>query len=124
MRIFNFCRRIILIWVNVCLSAGISGAVAYGCATSNQPPKVVKVAPIVWGGPSREIDIGAVTVGAMVTIDSRGNVITVQLPKGSGDKQLDQAVTEAARRSTYTPQIKDCKPIPGSLLVQFTWRSE
>lgn len=71
-----------------------------------------------------EIGLGFATVGAIVTVGPKGDVIGVQLPKSSGDKGLDHAVMRAACESTYAPQIENCKPITGSLLVRFRWWPE
>lgn len=118
MRISDVRGRIAVLCFSACASAGLSGAVVFGCASPDQPPGAVKLAPVDWE-PAREIGLAARTVEAIVTVNSKGDVIGVQLPKSTGDKQLDRAVMKAARQSTYTPQIKDCRPVTGSLLVKF-----
>jgi len=110
-------------FLGVIVFAGLSGVAAYACATPDQPVRVIKLAAVDWD-PAREIGLFTATMNAMVTVGSTGDVIGVRLPKSSGDKTFDQAVMQAARQSTYAPQIKDCKPITGSLLVQFTWRPD
>jgi|SRR5579862_7507217 len=111
----------------ICLSvgafAGLSCKVAVACTTPNKSARVISLAPVDWA-PAKELELGPWTLRAKVTIDANGHVIGVQLPKSSGDKRFDQAVMQAARQSTYTPQIKACKAITGMLLVMFIWRED
>lgn len=120
MRISDVGRYILVICVSVAVFTGLTGEISYACATPNHPAKVIKLAPVEWE-PAKELGLGIVTVGAIAIVSPKGDVTGVQLPKSSGDKGLDQAVMRAAHQSTYAPQIKDCKPITGSLLVRFTW---
>jgi TonB family protein len=121
-RISDRGRYVLVICVGVATFAGLGDRASYACATPNRPARVIKLAPIEWatayGG------LGAFSVNAIVTVDPKGNVMGVQLPTSSGDKGLDQAAMRAARQSTYVPQIKDCKPILGPLMVEFEWRPD
>lgn len=64
----------------------------------------------------------AATAQVQVTLDDRGRVTDAHIYASSGTMSLDRAAVDAARRSTYAPQIADCQPTGGTYLfkVDFT----
>lgn len=57
-----------------------------------------------------------------VDLDANGSVTGVSVYASTGSLELDRAAMEAARESTYAPETRDCRPVPGSYLfkVQFS----
>ena len=53
---------------------------------------------------------------ATVTIAPNGSVAAASITKSSGSPQIDKAVLDAARHSTYSPKLVNCKPVQGSYL--------
>lgn len=109
---------------SICLGVGIAllnPSVASACAKPNQPAMLTRAARIDWE-PSREIGLGSVSVDAVVTLDARGIATRVHILTPISVKALYDAVVQAARDSTYTPEIKNCHPTGGSLLVRLVWQ--
>jgi protein TonB len=66
---------------------------------------------------------GAVgTVAVQVDLSSTGAVVSASISSSSGNKLLDDAALQAAKQTSYAPQIKDCQKVAGSYLfrVRFT----
>ena len=53
---------------------------------------------------------------ATVTIAPNGSVAAASITKSSGNPQIDKAVLDAAKHSTYSPKLVNCKPMQGSYL--------
>jgi len=53
-----------------------------------------------------------------VRLDETGAVTEVSVYKSSDNLDLNHAVIEAARRSTYSPEIEDCRPVRGTYLFR------
>jgi TonB family protein len=53
-----------------------------------------------------------------VDLTQTGAVRAVSIARSTGDPALDAAALEAARRSTYAPEVTDCAPQPGSYLFR------
>jgi protein TonB len=49
-----------------------------------------------------------------VALSSTGVVTGLDILKSSGNKALDAAALQAARSSTYAPDIRNCEPVPGT----------
>ena len=60
--------------------------------------------------------IGSATV--KVTLSDSGSVTDATIYKGSGWPALDAAAIEAARNSTYSPEVIFCKPYAGSYIFR------
>jgi TonB family protein len=58
------------------------------------------------------------TAVARVTIAANGSVAQVRISQSSGNAQLDRAVLDAARSSTYSPKLVNCKPVEGTYLFR------
>jgi TonB family protein len=53
-----------------------------------------------------------------VVVGSDGKVVAAKILKPSGDFSFDAASIRAAKSSTYTPKLVDCKPIEGTFLFR------
>ena len=58
------------------------------------------------------------TTQVKVTLAESGAVTDAQVYASSGSPALDAAAVAAARRSTYAPEIDDCRPRAGSYLFR------
>ena len=68
--------------------------------------------------PPEALDQGIMgDVQVMVSLDEHGNVTNARI-QSSPSKLLNQAALEAARKSTFTPEIRNGKPVAGE--YQFT----
>ncbi|MBV8529968.1 MAG: TonB family protein [Candidatus Eremiobacteraeota bacterium] len=102
-------------------TAGLRSAaslVAATCAHPNAEATVVNaVAPTMPHGTS-----GHGTVNVAVTIGADGHVLRATVAHSSGNASIDQAVVEAARRSTYSPKVVNCTPVQGSYLFHVEYQ--
>ncbi len=53
-----------------------------------------------------------------VDLDASGRVTGVSVYASTGSLELDRAAMEAARQSTYAPEMRDCQAVPGSYLFK------
>ncbi len=56
------------------------------------------------------------TVKVKVDLDASGAVLGASIYESSGSMELDRAALAAARRSSYAPEERECKDVPGSYL--------
>jgi TonB family protein len=61
---------------------------------------------------------GALAATVVVTVGPDGKVEKASIFKSSGDFSFDMASIRAAKSSTYTPELVDCKPIEGTYLFK------
>lgn len=59
---------------------------------------------------------GPFTVEATVLVAPDGSVESATISHSSGYSAVDAAVIKAARASTYSPKVVDCKPVEGRYL--------
>lgn len=52
-----------------------------------------------------------------VTVTAGGHASDITLVKSSGNQTIDTAAAEAARQSTYKPEMRNCKPVSGGLYL-------
>ena len=67
--------------------------------------------------------VAEASVGVRVQIAATGRVKRAYVVQSSGVQALDMAAFEAAKRSTYLPAARKCKPIGGSYLFKVTFSS-
>jgi len=48
-----------------------------------------------------------------VTVTAHGTPSSIEIVKATGDVAIDGAVARAAQRSTYKPEIRNCRPVSG-----------
>lgn len=58
------------------------------------------------------------TTDVAVTIGPNGHVLRTSVLHSSGNATIDNAVVEAAAKSTYTPKVVNCAPVQGSYIFQ------
>lgn len=61
---------------------------------------------------------GPFTVEATVLVGPDGSVESATISHSSGYSAVDAAVIKAARTSTYSPKVVDCKPVEGRYLFR------
>jgi protein TonB len=59
-----------------------------------------------------------------VSLDAHGNVTAVSIAKSTGNAVLDQEALKAAKMSTFTPEVVDCKPIGGTYFFKADFESQ
>lgn len=57
------------------------------------------------------------TVVLRVHVDARGAPGEIDIVDGSGSRSLDRAAVEAVRRWTFSPSVRDGRPVPGTVQV-------
>ena len=62
-----------------------------------------------------------VSAQVVVNISSTGAVTGAAIHKSSGYPAIDNAALDAARKSTYDPAKRDCKPVAGTYLFNTTF---
>ncbi len=94
------------------LSSG-SNVVASACSVPNTDAKVVTAAP-----PEIPHSAGPLQgfVNVLVTIAPNGTVSKATVQHSSGHSQVDTAVLNAAKASTYSPARQNCAPVTGTYL--------
>lgn len=102
--------------------AAVPALIAAGkmCTTPNADVTISN--PATPRFPEGETFHGLVRGSARVTIGPDGDVVNAKIAKSTGNAALDQSVLKAAKQSTYTPKIANCKPVEGTYLffVQFS----
>lgn len=63
------------------------------------------------------------TAEIQVSLDAAGRVTDVRVYHSTGSMGLDRAALDAARRSTYAPQIVDCQPAGGTYLFRVDFQN-
>jgi protein TonB len=58
-----------------------------------------------------------------VDLDAEGRVTSVSVYASTGSMELDRAAMDAARESTYAPEMRDCQAVPGSYLFKVEFSS-
>ena len=57
-----------------------------------------------------------VSANALVTVGADGRPVTAKIVQSSGSEAIDNATIVAAMKSTYSPEMSNCKPKAGSYL--------
>jgi protein TonB len=96
---------------------GPAGPPAPACSDPNVEAKTrVTVSP---DAPLSAYGAGAdVTAMIKVDLDASGRILGVSVYRSAGSLELDQAAMQAARQSTYAPEMRDCQAVPGSYLFK------
>ena len=63
---------------------------------------------------AKEANLGPVVVIVKLTLSPSASVLSTSIISSSGNSAIDQAALLAARQSSYSPKIEDCKPVEGS----------
>ena len=96
---------------------GPVGPPAPACSDPNAEAKtIVAVSP---DAPSSAYGASSdVTAMIKVDLDPSGRILGVSVYRSAGSLELDQAAMQAARQSTYSPEMRDCQAVPGSYLFK------
>jgi TonB family protein len=94
-----------------------SPAVTGACFGSREDAAIVG-APIV-DTPQEDTVRGTSTIG--ITLTAAGALSKVWVARSSGDYSLDRAALQAAWFLRYKPEMQNCRPKPGSYLIDFTF---
>jgi TonB family protein len=99
-----------------------TGAPAPACSEPNAEAKTINAV-----SPDRtasDFDAGTnATAMIKVDLDAGGNVTGVSVYASTGSMELDRAALDAARESTYAPEMRDCQAVPGSYLFKVEFSS-
>jgi TonB family protein len=95
-----------------------SEAAHRACVMRDRPPIVVNPIQPEYPQLERAVAMGSVTVTVRVVISPTGQVTKATVLQSSTNALIDGAAIQAARESTYTPAIKDCKPVTGSYVFR------
>src|SRR5581483_7552447 len=91
-----------------------SRLLAATCAHPNVDAKIVTAQPPML--PHGLKATGKVNV--LVTIAPNGHVTGTKVTHSSGNASIDDAVADAARKSTYSPKVAGCEPVEGQYVFQ------
>lgn len=104
-------------------AAGTPGTPAPNCAQPHVDPSTKN--PVQPEYPEVAREQGAFgTVKVAVTLDEHGTVISAAIAQSAGNAALDQEAIKAAKASTYSPEIVDCKPVGGVYLFRAVFDSQ
>jgi TonB family protein len=98
------------------ISPGSGALVASACKNPNAEAAVLTPAPPMVPASAPKLANAWVTV--LVTIGPNGKVTHESVQHSSGSSQIDEATLDAAKRSTYSPKLVDCKPVAGSYVIK------
>lgn len=88
------------------------------CASPNRDADVVQSVTPDYPETARELGLGQVTVQVKVTVSPSGNLVGASIFQSSNNMSLDQAALSAARQSTYSPKVVNCKAVTGDYLLK------
>ncbi|HZV76461.1 MAG TPA: TonB family protein [Candidatus Babeliales bacterium] len=81
---------------------------------------VTRAAPLNLNGLDRSLLDQPRTADVKVAVEPNGSVKTISIYRSSGYYAFDLAAARAARQSTYSPKLVDCKPAEGIYLFKAT----
>lgn len=58
----------------------------------------------------------AVHGSVQVSVAPDGSVTAIKIVQSTGNAELDDAIVDAAKKSTYQPKVDNCNPVAGSVL--------
>lgn len=100
-----------------------ANAAASSCATANRQPRVVHHATAPYPDSARVLGLGNEHVEVLVTLSPTGSVTAERIARSSGDLAIDQAALQAARKSTYSPEVVNCQPVRSDLIASFDFQA-
>lgn len=92
-------------------------AASASCTSANGNTEVKVVNPIAPDIPKADVK-AAMSTEVLVTVNAQGTATNAKLVKSSGNDRMDNAVMDAATKSTYSPAMKACKPVAGTYLFR------
>jgi TonB family protein len=106
------------------INANTQRRLPVSCKIPDHQVAVLKAVVPDYPESARDLGIGAVIVQIDVTVGPLGNLISASVYKSANNMALDQAALRAARQSTYSPKLEDCKPVTGSYLFTAAFEPE
>ena len=100
-------------WENTMPYSALSKGKHRSCAMPDRPATGYQMQP-AYPEPVQAAWTGPVTVEVTVLVGPAGNVESLSVSRSSGNLLIDAAAIQAARKSSYAPSIKNCRPIAGS----------
>jgi TonB family protein len=89
-----------------------------GCAVPNKPVTAIMIPKV-----HQEESYGSIGRGifhVLVHVTPQGAVASATLINPTNDARLNSALLRAVRQGTYSPRLKNCEPIDGTLQLQIT----
>jgi TonB family protein len=88
------------------------------CVMPDRPPSIANAAEAEYPDLERTVGMGYFIVTVAVIIGQAGNVLKTTVLQSSSNVLIDGAAIQAARKSTYAPEIRDCKPVTASYIFR------
>lgn len=88
------------------------------CKTPYQDATAPNQVPPDYPEAARSLGLGPVTVLVQVTISATGSLQSAKIYQSSNNMSIDQSALSAARQSSYSPKIVNCKPVEGTYLFR------
>ena len=79
--------------------------------------------PAGWPEPPKD-GLGVVLIDVLVSIDVTGRPVSARVLRPDIFAPAKDVAIRAALASKYSPEIKSCKPVAGSVLVRFEDRPD
>ena len=67
---------------------------------------------------AKEANLGPVVVLVKITLSPSATVLATDIAQSSGNSAIDQAAKLAARQSSYSAKVEDCKPVAGDYIFR------
>lgn len=87
------------------------------CAVPNRDPQPINKAPADYPDMARQQGASG-EADVKVTLDPSGHVIAAVIAQSTHNPLLDSAAIAAAKQSSFSPQITNCKPVGGVYIFQ------
>ena len=100
----------------VATTSGSAGAPSASTVTDPCVDREVSIASGVapdYPEPARKLNLGSLVVIVHLTVAANGTEKSASIVRSSGNRDVDFATLVAARKSTYAPAMRDCKPVTG-----------
>ena len=95
----------------------LNPAVSASCTAPDVPAGTTYAALAETPAMAAQYQLSGTTL-VRVDLESNGSIRAASVEKSSGAPFLDMAAVQAAKASTFSPEIRDCAPVAGSYIFQ------
>jgi TonB family protein len=96
------------------VAVGAAPTLHHTCPVPEQAARAIKLAPLV--NPDGVVVKVPTTVDIAISLSDTGIVQSTSIQQSSNNGALDRAAIEAARTSTYAPEVANCVVVPGTYI--------